>query len=88
MTTQRYDSATARVKFDEIIEALRQGIDVIFEQEGNPLAVAIPFEDFLAIEEELDDARAGRRAQAILEAWKRDPSLAPPVRRSASRMAR
>jgi hypothetical protein len=40
-----------------------------------PAGALIPFEDYEALQEELDDLRAGRRGQAALEAWEKDRSL-------------
>ena len=78
MATQRYDSGTARVKFRDMLEASRRGIDIIIEHYKRPTSVLIPYEDYVALEEELDDLRAGRRAQALYEEWKRDPNAARP----------
>lgn len=79
MSVQRYDSGTARVKFRDILEASRRGIDVIIEHYKRPTSVLIPYEDYVALQEELDDLRVGRRAREFLEAWKRDPSRARPL---------
>jgi prevent-host-death family protein len=78
MAVEHYDSRTARVKFRDMLEASRKGIDIIIEHYRRPTSVLIPYEDYVALEEELEDLRAGRRAAALLEEWERDPSVARP----------
>ncbi len=79
MAVQRYDSGTARLKFRDILEASRRGIDVIIEHYKRPTSVIIPYEDYVALEEALEDLRSGRRASEFLAAWKQDRSLARPL---------
>ncbi len=40
--------------------------------------MVLPFADWQAQQEVLDDLRAARRAQAAYEDWQRDPSLGQP----------
>jgi len=40
------------------------------------MAAVIPYADYEALLDELDDLRAGRRAREAVEAWERDPSRA------------
>jgi PHD/YefM family antitoxin component YafN of YafNO toxin-antitoxin module len=40
--------------------------------------VVISYADYEALQDELDDLRAARRAAAIYEEWKSDPSSARP----------
>ena len=42
------------------------------------MAALIPFEDYEALQHDLDDLRAGRRAQAAPDAWESNPALARP----------
>ncbi len=79
MTVQIMKSDQARLRWRRILEAARAGNDTIIEHYDTPTAVVIPYEDFMALQDELDDLRAGRRAQAALEAWRRDPSLGMPL---------
>ncbi len=79
MTVQRYDSGTARVKFRDILEASRRGVDIIIEHYKRPTSVLIPYEDYVALEDAIEDLRAGRRATEFLAALKADPSLARPL---------
>ncbi len=79
MTTQTFKSDAARMQFRRILNAAREGRDTIIEHYDTPTAAVIPYEDFIALQDELDDLRAGRRAQAALEAWQRDRSSATPL---------
>ena len=42
------------------------------------MVAVIAYNDFLALQEELDDLRAGRRAAEAYEAWKANPSRGTP----------
>lgn len=75
MTIQTLKSETARLHWRRIIDAARAGQDTVIEHYQTPTAAVIPYEDFLALQEELDDLRAGRRAQVALAAWENDPAL-------------
>ncbi len=74
MTAQILKSDTARIHWRRILDAARAGRDTVIEHYDTPTAAVIPYEDFLALQDELDDLRAGRRAKTALEAWQRDPS--------------
>jgi prevent-host-death family protein len=50
--------------------------DVVIERNGKPVAAIIPVEDYLALQEELEDLRAGRLAQQEYEHWKANPESA------------
>jgi PHD/YefM family antitoxin component YafN of YafNO toxin-antitoxin module len=62
--------------------------DTVIERNGQPVAALIPFEDYEALLDELDDLRAGRRAQAALEAWEKDRSLGRPYEEVRAEMVR
>lgn len=79
MSAQILDSNQARLKWREVLDAATAGDDVIVERYGKPTAAVIPYEDYEALLDELDDLRAARRAAAVYEAWKRDPSTARPL---------
>ena len=79
MSTQVVDSNNARIHWRDVLDAARAGDDTVIEHYGKPTAVVIPFADYEALLDELDDLRAGRRAQAVLEAWERDRSLGTPL---------
>ena len=50
----------------------------VIEHYGKPTAVFLPFADWEALQEDLDDLRAACRGQAAYEAWQRDPRLGRP----------
>jgi prevent-host-death family protein len=79
MLAKTLNSKTARARWRDLLDLATRGEgDTVIERNGKPVAVVIPFEDYEALLEELDDLRAGRRAQAALEAWEKDPSLGRP----------
>lgn len=79
MTVQTYDSNRARAKWRDVLDVASAGTsDVVIERYGKPVAVVIAYDDYISVQDELDDQRAARRAAAIYEEWKRDPSVARP----------
>jgi PHD/YefM family antitoxin component YafN of YafNO toxin-antitoxin module len=58
------------------------------ERNGKAIAAMIPIDDFEALQEELDDLRAFRRAAEVYEAWRRDPSTAEPYEQARAEMVR
>lgn len=78
MTVRVVDSNRARIHWREVLDAARAGVDSVIEHYGKPTAVVLPYVDWQALQEELDDLRAARRAQAVYEDWQRDPSLGRP----------
>jgi prevent-host-death family protein len=78
VTARTFDSRDARTKWRDIMDAAQAGIETVIERYGRPTAAVIPYADYEALQEELDDLRAARRAVAAHEAWRRDPSLGRP----------
>jgi prevent-host-death family protein len=78
MTVRTVDSNRARIHWREILDAARAGEDSVIEHYGKTTAVVLPFADWEALQEALDDLRAARRGQVAYEAWQRDPSLGRP----------
>lgn len=78
MTVQVLDSRSARTKWRDIMDTAQTGGETVIERYGRPTAVVLPFMDYEALQEELDDLRAARRAAVAYDAWKRDPSLGRP----------
>jgi len=76
MTVHVLKSDKARLQWRRLLEAARKGDDTVIEHYDTPTAALIPYEDYLALQEQLDDLRAARRAEAALEKWERDPSSA------------
>ncbi len=88
MTVQVLKSDKARLQWRRILDAARKGDDTVIEHYDTPTAAVIPYEDFVALREELDDLRAARRAQVIREAWERDRSRGEDWETVSSRMIR
>jgi prevent-host-death family protein len=78
MASRVLNSDDARAKWRDILDAAGAGQDVVIARYGKPMAAVIPIADYEALLEDLDDLRAGRRAQAALEAWREDPSRGRP----------
>jgi len=78
MASKILNSDDARTRWRDILDAAGAGQDVVIARYGKPMAAVIPIADYEALLEELDDLRAGRRAQAALEAWRQDPSRGRP----------
>lgn len=79
MTIQKFDSNRARTQWRDVLDTVTTGTsDIVIERYGKPVAAVIAYRDFLALQDELDDLRAARRAEAVYEEWKSDPSSARP----------
>jgi prevent-host-death family protein len=78
MPVKVLDSNTARREWRDILDGAGRGDDIVVERYGKPMVAVIAYEDFVALQEELDDLRAGRRAAAAYEAWKADPDRGRP----------
>jgi len=58
-------SREARQKWRDLLDAVHTGsADIVIARSGNPIAALIPYEDYLALSEVLDDLRAARRVSA------------------------
>ncbi|HIP70962.1 MAG TPA: type II toxin-antitoxin system prevent-host-death family antitoxin [Anaerolineae bacterium] len=78
MATTVYSSDKARTRWRHVIDAAVAGENVIIERYGKPAAAVIPYQDFLELEEMLEDLHDIREAQIALDEWRRDPSTARP----------
>lgn len=78
MPTTIYSSDKARTQWRHVLDAAVAGENIIIERYGKPAAAIISFQDFLELEEMLEDLRDIREAQSALEEWRRDPSTARP----------
>lgn len=79
MTIMTWDSRTARENWRKLLDAATSGrSDVIITRHGQPAAALIAYDDYQALQEELDDLRAARRAEETVAAWRNDPAIARP----------
>lgn len=74
-----FDSNHARTKWRDVLDlAFTRASDVVIERYGKPVVAMIAYEDYVALQDELDNLRAARYAAAVYEEWKQDPSIARP----------
>ena len=79
MTVTTIDSKDARTQWRTLLDNTAAGkADVVITRYNKPVSVLISYDDWLALQEELDDLRAARRATAVVEAYQRDPSRLMP----------
>lgn len=82
---QTLDSNTLRSRLSEVIDDAGK-TDTVITRYHKPKAVIIPYEDYIALQEQLQDLRDGREADAIMAAIKADPSRARPFREVVAEM--
>jgi prevent-host-death family protein len=73
-----FSSDEARTHWRDILDIGMRGGDVVVERYGKPVVAVIPYEDYEALIDALDDLRDGRLAAVRLAEWERDPSVARP----------
>lgn len=65
-------SREARQKWRDVLDAVYTGAaDIIIERHGKAVAALIPYEDYLALQDALEDLRVARRAAEIQQAEQR-----------------
>lgn len=81
MAARTMSSDEARSNWRRLLEgALVGDSDTIIERYGQPIGALIPFDDYIAVLETLEDLRLARQALPALEEWRADPSTARPWR--------
>ena len=79
LKTAVISSREARQKWRTVLDTVDRGsADVVIERYGKPIAAIIPFVDFEALQEALEELRDVRFAIAAIEEYERDPSSARP----------
>ena len=79
MPVKILESNRARAQWRDVLDMANAGeADVVVKRHGRPVVAVIAYADYVAMQDELDDLRAGRRAEAIYQEWKQDPSIARP----------
>ncbi len=77
MAVRVVGSREARANWRDLLDAAHAGAsDVVIERSGHPVAALIPYRDYKALLEALDELRATRRAAEAFEKWRQDPSTA------------
>ncbi len=75
MIAQTLSSDKARLQWRNILDDAGAGRnDTVVERYGRPIAAVIPYEDYVALQEALEDLRDARSAAAEYAEWQRDPS--------------
>jgi prevent-host-death family protein len=70
--TTTIGSREARQKWRDVLDTVYTGAaDMIIERHGKAVAALIPYEDYLALQDALEDLRAARRAAEIQQAEQR-----------------
>lgn len=68
MNVATMDSNHARANWRKLLDTAGAGEDIVVTRFGEPVVAVIDYDDYVAILDELDDLRAARRADAILDA--------------------
>ena len=80
MNVTTIDSRDARTQWRTLLDDTATGkADAVITRYGKPVATLINYDDWLALQEELDDLRAAQRADATIEAYRRDLSRLMPL---------
>lgn len=82
---QTLDSNTLRARLSEIIDSTSK-TDTVITRYQKPKAVLIPYEDYIALFEQLQELRDAREVDTIMAAIKTDPSRVRPFREVAAEM--
>lgn len=79
MDTKVMSSDEVRTCWRDVVDNVMAGGTVLVERYNKPVAVVIPYADFVALREQLEDLHDLRLAEAAYAAYKRDPSGARPI---------
>ncbi|MFN8497054.1 MAG: type II toxin-antitoxin system prevent-host-death family antitoxin [Anaerolineae bacterium] len=66
-------SNTARTGWRDVIDEAERGGTVVLMRYKRPVAAVIPYEDYLALQEKLEDLQDARDALAAYEEWRNAP---------------
>jgi prevent-host-death family protein len=79
MEAKRMSSDAVRSGWRDVVDNVMAGGTVLVERYNKPVAVVIPYADFMAVREQLEDLYDLRLAEAAYAEYKRDPSTAMPL---------
>ena len=74
------DSNAVRNNWRTVLDDTVRGIDTIVTRYGKPVGVVIAYEDYQALQDQLEDLRDGRDAERTMAAIAADPSRVRPFR--------
>lgn len=81
MAFQVFESNLARSQWRAVQDLVFSGqADVVVRRHGTPTVAVIPYGDFLAIRDELEQLRIARRVDELHRRWKEDPSQGRPYK--------
>lgn len=78
MSVQVIKSDDARNNWRDVLDTVSAGDDVVIERYTKAVAALIRYEDYIALQDELEELREAERVAAAYAAWKDDPTRARP----------
>ncbi len=79
MEAKRMSSDAVRQGWRDVVDGVMAGGTVLVERYSKPVAVVIPYADFMAVREQLEELQDIRLAEESLAEYRRDPSTAMPI---------
>lgn len=77
MVPKIVNTNVARNSWREVVDTVQTGkSDVVVERYGKPMIAVIPYDDYVALQDALEDIRAARTAGVAYEEWIKEPSSA------------
>lgn len=74
MATKTLSSDQARTHWRDLLDSAMAGHPIVIERHGKPAVAVIAYEDFIELQDALDDLRDSRLAESALQEWRQDPS--------------
>jgi hypothetical protein len=78
MDTKVMEAEAVRREWREVIDTVLAGSNVVVGIDNKPLVAVIHYEDYLALQEQIEDLQDIRLAEAAYAEYLRDPSTARP----------
>jgi hypothetical protein len=78
MDTKIMEAEAVRREWREVIDTVLAGSNVVVGIDNKPLVAVIHYEDYLALQEQIEDLQDVRLAEAADAEYLRDPSTAIP----------
>jgi prevent-host-death family protein len=77
----KLSSDFVRRHWRDVVDYVVKGEHVVVNRSGKPLVAIIPYEDFRALIEELEDLHDSRRLTQIIDDYRRNPTGDPAMER-------